>query len=35
MAALREVAPDKTVRLDGNEGWKTREEALKNIEIEV
>lgn len=32
MAALREVAPDKTVRLDGNEGWKTKEEALKNME---
>lgn len=32
MAALREVAPTKTVRIDANEGWKTREEALKNIE---
>ncbi|HWF18506.1 MAG TPA: dipeptide epimerase [Verrucomicrobiae bacterium] len=32
MAALREVAPTKTVRLDGNEGWKTKEEALANIE---
>jgi L-Ala-D/L-Glu epimerase len=32
MAGLREVAPTKTVRLDGNEGWKTKEEALKNIE---
>jgi L-Ala-D/L-Glu epimerase / N-acetyl-D-glutamate racemase len=32
MAALREAAPTKTVRLDGNEGWKTKEEALKNIE---
>jgi len=32
MAALREVAPDKTVRLDANEGWKTKEEALQSIE---
>ena len=32
MAALRSVAPSKTVRVDGNEGWKTKEEALKNIE---
>ena len=32
MAALREMAPTKTVRLDANEGWKTKEEALKNLE---
>lgn len=32
MAALREVAPTKTVRIDANEGWKTKEEALKSIE---
>jgi L-alanine-DL-glutamate epimerase-like enolase superfamily enzyme len=32
MAALREAAPDKTVRVDANEGWKTKEEALRNIE---
>jgi L-alanine-DL-glutamate epimerase-like enolase superfamily enzyme len=32
MAALRDVAPTKTVRLDANEGWKTKEEALKSIE---
>ena len=32
MAALREVAPAKTVRLDANEGWKTREEALDRLE---
>lgn len=32
MAALREVAPTRTVRIDANEGWKTKEEALKNIE---
>jgi L-alanine-DL-glutamate epimerase-like enolase superfamily enzyme len=31
-AVLREVAPNKTVRIDANEGWTTREEALKNIE---
>ena len=31
-AALREAAPDKPVRLDANEGWKTREEALRMIE---
>lgn len=32
IAALREVAPTKTVRIDANEGWKTKEEALKSIE---
>lgn len=32
MAALREVAPTKTVRIDANEGWKTKEEALQSIE---
>jgi L-alanine-DL-glutamate epimerase-like enolase superfamily enzyme len=31
-AALREVAPDKPVRVDANEAWKTKEEALRNIE---
>ena len=31
-AALREVAPDKPVRVDANEGWKTKEEALRNLE---
>lgn len=30
--ALREVAPDKTVRVDANEAWKTREQALDNLE---
>ena len=30
--ALREAAPGKPVRADANEGWKTREEALRNIE---
>jgi len=32
MTALRQAAPDKTVRVDANEGWKTKEEALRNIE---
>lgn len=32
MRALREVAPTKTVRVDANEGWKTRELALERIE---
>lgn len=32
LAALREVAPDKPVRLDANEGWKTKEEAIRHIE---
>ncbi len=31
-AALREVAPAKPVRVDANEAWRTREEALRNIE---
>jgi L-alanine-DL-glutamate epimerase-like enolase superfamily enzyme len=31
-AALREAAPDKPVRVDANEAWKTKEEALRNIE---
>ena len=32
LAALREAAPTKAVRVDANEGWKTKEEALKRIE---
>jgi L-alanine-DL-glutamate epimerase-like enolase superfamily enzyme len=32
LAALREVAPTKPVRVDANEGWKTKEEALERIE---
>jgi L-alanine-DL-glutamate epimerase-like enolase superfamily enzyme len=32
MSALRAAAPTKTVRVDGNEGWITKEEALENIE---
>ena len=30
--ALREIAPTKTVRVDANEGWKTKEHALEMIE---
>jgi L-alanine-DL-glutamate epimerase-like enolase superfamily enzyme len=32
LAALREVAPRKPVRVDANEGWKTKEEALRKLE---
>ena len=32
LQALREVAPTKPVRVDGNEGWKTKEQALEMIE---
>jgi len=32
MAALRAAAPTKTVRVDANEGWRTKEEALRQIE---
>lgn len=32
MAALREAAPHKPVRVDANEAWTTKEEALRNIE---
>ena len=31
-AALRSVAPDKAVRVDANEGWKTKEDALRMLE---
>jgi len=31
-SALRSAAPEKPVRLDGNEGWKTKEEALRMLE---
>ena len=31
-AALRAVAPKKTVRVDANEAWKMKEDALRNIE---
>ncbi len=32
LAAVREVAPDKLLRVDANEGWTTKEEALRRIE---
>ena len=32
LAALREVAPTKTIRVDANEAWKTKEEALERLE---
>jgi L-alanine-DL-glutamate epimerase-like enolase superfamily enzyme len=32
LAALRDVAPDKRVRVDANEAWATKEEALRHIE---
>jgi L-alanine-DL-glutamate epimerase-like enolase superfamily enzyme len=32
MAAVRSVAPAKRLRVDANEGWKTKEEALRQIE---
>ena len=32
LRAVREIAPDKTIRLDANEAWSTKEEALRNIE---
>ena len=32
LQALREVAPAKTIRVDANEGWKTKEQALEMIE---
>lgn len=32
LAALREIAPAKPVRVDANEGWKTKEQALQMIE---
>ena len=31
-AALRSVAPEKPVRVDANEGWKTKEEALRMLD---
>ncbi|MGE3309032.1 MAG: dipeptide epimerase [Limisphaerales bacterium] len=32
LAALRSAAPAKPVRVDANEAWKTKEEALKELE---
>ena len=31
LQALREVVPEKPVRVDANEGWKTKEQALEKI----
>lgn len=33
LAALRRVAPRKPVRVDANEAWKSREEALDRLEV--
>ena len=33
LRALRDVAPVKPIRVDANEGWKTKETALRNIEM--
>jgi len=32
LAALREAAPAKPVRVDGNEAWRSKEEALRQLE---
>jgi L-alanine-DL-glutamate epimerase-like enolase superfamily enzyme len=32
LAALRQVDPKRTVRVDANEGWTTKEEALRHLE---
>jgi L-alanine-DL-glutamate epimerase-like enolase superfamily enzyme len=32
LAALRKVAPERTLRVDANEGWTTKEEALRNLD---
>lgn len=32
LAALRDSAPEKWVRVDANEAWKSKEEALRNLE---
>ena len=32
LAAVREIAPTKTIRVDANEAWTTKEEALRRIE---
>jgi len=32
LAAVREVAPTKVLRVDANEGWTTKEEALRRLE---
>ncbi|HUR44788.1 MAG TPA: dipeptide epimerase [Candidatus Saccharimonadales bacterium] len=33
LKALREAAPKKTVRVDANEAWKTKDEALRQLEL--
>lgn len=33
LKALREVAPTKRVRVDANEGWHTKEQALEMLEV--
>ncbi len=33
LQALRDIAPTKPVRADANEGWQTKEEALRNLEL--
>jgi L-alanine-DL-glutamate epimerase-like enolase superfamily enzyme len=33
LAALRAVAPKKIVRVDANEAWKTKEDALRQLEL--
>lgn len=32
LRALREAAPEKRVRVDANEAWKSKEEAIRNLE---
>ena len=32
LAMLREIAPQKVLRVDANEAWLTKEEALRRIE---
>jgi L-alanine-DL-glutamate epimerase-like enolase superfamily enzyme len=32
LKAIREIAPTKTIRVDANEGWRTKEQALEQIE---
>lgn len=32
LAALREAAPDKRIRVDANEAWESKEEALEQLE---
>ena len=32
LQALREVAPEKRIRVDANEAWKSKDEAIRNLE---